>query len=104
MHHGEDYCGKMHVYISEGLCNITTRLKARNYEEIIFETNKCDEIKLQTKTSLQHIHQMALKEDVIPIFTTVYPMSLNDSSINILHENKTSFLTYRKDYINYLET
>ena len=100
MHHGEDYNGKMHIYISAGLCDVTTKLKARNYEEIIFETNRCEELVAQTKTSLQHIHQMALKEDVIPIFTTIYPMSLKDWNITRLHQNKTSFLSYQNDYIN----
>ena len=100
MHHGEDYCGKMHIYISAGLCDLTTRLKTRHYEEIIFETVKCDEIKLQTKASLQHIHQFAIKEDVIPIFTTIYPMSLNDWNMNRLHQNKTSYLNYQDDYIS----
>ena len=37
LHHGEDeYDGKLHIYISAGICDLTKRLKSQNYQEVIF--------------------------------------------------------------------
>ena len=61
----------MHIHISVGICDLTTRLKSKNYEEVIFESDKIDELKLKAISSIKFIHQLPLREDVIPVFTTV---------------------------------
>ena len=98
MHHGEDYQGKMHVYISAGICDLTTKLKSKNYEEIIFESDKIDEIILKTMSSFKSIHQLSLREDVTPVFTTIYPMSLKAWNLNRLDQKKTSYLVHQTEY------
>ena len=99
MHHGEDdYGEKMHVYISVGICNITSRLKGINYEEVIFDLANANAISSNFLTLVDHIKSFALKEGVIPVFTTIYPIALGDWNERRLQQKKTSYLSHQQDY------
>lgn len=99
MHHGEDtYDGKLHIYISAGICNITQRIKNNNYEEIIFNIDNADSVIDNAIRELDYIHKFTIAEGAVPIFTTIYPMSLARWNAVRLSQNKTKILNYADDY------
>ena len=99
MHHGEDeFGGKVHIYISAGLCDLTKKLKEPNYEEVIFDFVHEMDIRSSFLNSLETIRLFTLKEGAIPVFTTIYPMSLADWNQHRLLKNKTSHLSYSNEY------
>ena len=99
MHHGEDNFGeKIHMYISAGICDLTQRLKGTKYDEVIFDISNSEETMSKFLDSLSTIKSIVLKEGAIPIFLTIYPMSLSDWNQSRLNMNKTSYLCYATDY------
>ena len=99
MHHGEDqFDGKLHIYISAGICDVTTRILDKDYEETIFDVTKSNAIKEKILKALDQIQRFTLSEDAMPIFTTIYPLSLKDWNNTRLRQNKTKTLRHSDKY------
>ena len=101
LHHGEDeYDGKLHIYISAGICDLTKRLKSQNYQEVIFETLKRDSAITRVKGLLNEMNTLTLNQNAVPVFCTVYPMSLRDWNTSRLRHKKTNKLNHENEYPN----
>ena len=99
LHHGEDeYDGKLNIYIAAGICDITTRLKAKKYEEVIFDTSSKDSTVTKVKEVLTSLNQLTIEQNAIPIFCTIYPMNLMVWNTNRLNKGKTFKLLHADDY------
>jgi hypothetical protein len=99
MHHGEDQLeGKTHIYISAGICDLTYMLKAPGYKETIFKISTIEDTKTKFANSLNSIQTFTINEGAIPIFTTIYPMSIKDWNQTRLSQGKTKYLKYMDDY------
>lgn len=98
-HHGEDlHEGKLHLYISAGICDITTRTKGRNYQEITFDNKRMTQIIQNMNDNISQLNSMVKNEGALPIFCTIYPMSLKDYNASLLHDRKTLKLMHQGDY------
>ena len=101
LHHGVDYpIGRHHIYISAGICNLTTRLRDRNtnYEEVIFDIAQSNTTIESTKDQIKKLKKIAHYENADAIFCTIYPMSLKDWNNRRLAQNKTSNLKHSQSY------
>ena len=91
MYHGEHtYDGKLHIYISAGICNLTKRIKGQNYGETIFDLNNHHHTLANTIEELNYIQRYTLRENAIPIFCTINPLSLRSWNHIRLSQHKTS--------------
>ena len=98
-HHGEDeYEGKLNIYIAAGICDLTTGIKSHNYEEVIFDTPNMDSTIARVKRVLTDLNATAINQNAIPIFCTIYPMSLKDWNSKRLKQKKTSSLAHTDEY------
>lgn len=99
-HHGEDnyFNLKMHVYISAGICDLTVKQKAVRYQETLFDLDSIDTTRLTFTNSLNYIQNYTIRENAIPIFTTIYPLSLKDWNLSRLRANKTTYLVHEDNY------
>ena len=99
MHHGEDnYDGKLHIYISAGICNLTKRIKGHNYKETIFDLNYHDRTLANVIEELNGIQRFTLRENAVPVFCTIYPLSFRVWNHTRLSQNKTTYLKFEEDY------
>ena len=71
IHHDDDpYDGKLHVYLSAGICNLTQRIKNSNYQEVIFDLANSESIINETIRQLSDMSSLILQEGAVPILCT----------------------------------
>lgn len=98
-HHEDDkFDGKLHLYLSAGICNLTSKTKFKSYQEVIFNTDLSESLLSETKEEIMALNSLILNEGCTPIFCTVYPMSLHDWNFSRLHGGKTTHLSHSDTY------
>ena len=100
-HHPPITYGTTHYYIATGICDITTKLTKPGYQEIVFRSDEglADKI----KTDISKVENHILKQAALPIFCTIYPMSLKVWNCQRLKQNKTKYLKHENEYSNMQE-
>ena len=94
--HPPTQSGRSHYYIIGGICDITTRMTAKNYQEVIFNMN--DDRRASFINKLDDAANKILKLGVSPIFCTIFPMHLATWNNLRLKQHKTNTLNYQGEY------
>jgi hypothetical protein len=97
LHQGEDNA-RTHIYLWVGICNLTTRLKEKNYEEVIFSKSAADKERADLYAKLQQLSTHIYQQYAAPIFCPVIAMNLRQWNEHRLTTRKTSALKYADQY------
>ena len=87
---------KTHFYIFAGICDLTTMLRAKNYQEVVFyghPTTVEDCMSVIDATSDEIV-----KLGAVPIFCTIPPLHLLTWNTLRLEQGKTSVLKHKEKY------
>lgn len=97
LHHGE-HNEKAHFYIWVGICNLTKKLKGRDYEEVIFSKEEALANRDRWCTDLRNLTSLTKKQYATPIFCPLYPMDLAKWNQTRLASKKTKTLKHSGHY------
>lgn len=89
--------GINHYYIFCGLCDITTKLRAKNYEEVVYQELPQTTLSRVT-TKIDNLKQFILDQGGIPIFCTIVPQHIATWNFHRLNIHRTSHLKHSKHY------
>lgn len=100
LHHDDmPKSSRNHFYISCGICDLTTRNRGHKYEEVVFhslgEGERADLHKI-----IEDVAKHTRNQYGLPIFCTVYPMSLREWNATLLRTRKTDTLKFKDSYAN----
>ena len=97
LHHGEEN-SKSHFYVWCGICDLTERLRGEQYEEVIFDN---ESFKLKKPSLYREVDDLASnieEQYAVPIFCTIFPLSLSDWNTHRLAYCKTNSLNFIDQY------
>lgn len=85
------------IYFMGGLPNLTKRLKGKNYEEVIMETENSELVSI-IMTEIRTIHSQFSKSNIKTVFCPVIPSNLEKWNQTRLRQHKTNRLPHSHKY------